>query len=1365
MEAYVIAVIKNDSGVVKGYRILDIESNSCKDVTKDQLVSILKMNKDFKLENVKLSGGKLQGIYASITELPIIGCDNKMRLCISEQVASRCIVLKIIINEDTNKLHGILVANALGKTKMYKESSIPELLRNKVAFISKTDRGTNIYAKRDKTKITVPKKVQQVVGSSYKVTDAEALNYLEVWDFFKFRQYMMERGYKFDLYTHREEKLDYTVERDEIIKQELLDFSNETRFYIRNIDKRCKIIHLPSGVMVVDDLLETEDTNIIEKDTIIFPNTVTDIQSRFSKSRVDFWLRVKRFLFQTNDLNDSFKQELDFSGVNFIEVTDEWSLPIKPSRENSYVKLYINNIYNNCKLCGKYINNSNSSMYMKSSFKDSQIDCDFTLKGICVMQHSFTNTSLNGKLSLGDDIASMANCFTNSENAGIRFFDEIDIKSESITTIDSCFRFYKTNGKLTELDFSLCNKIRKIENSFKSIGSKITLHNLKDCKSLVSISNSFINSGVTEIYLNPMVKEFSYIEGINYTFDENYDRTLRSGMYSTYDSYNSKAIDMLNIDKRFTRIANNGLRSSYIRAINPDNNIAVLESEAFAFSKLTHFDSGWFNNIKYIPFKCFKSSDLETVIIRENIEELRESCFESCDNISKIVVHPNAKIVYKNLLKKSNGVNKLITAYCVKGSAFEKEAKLRKYMTVLSFATFEEALTAFKGIESSEKQIQRFKFISSLNNTDEELTKEPYIRYAPEIHKIKSLFAEDFSEYVDYIPLKSFNQNGPSIYEYDIFEKLRTLFKNIELVKTGTNMKFSEDAFNLNKVPKRFKYLTLLINMVASNKVNDIFCAENMDMIKKTAHTASVDIIFLDAKCGIFILGTRLIDTYMNYYVIVRNGIVVWMAPFKIDGITNMTIKHFNNLLLPVKSFDESTKINGLTSYLRVGDHIRCRYNYGTGEKAIMFGGMMMPPNNDYIEMVTDILKHNLIIIGSGYKIGITDRYSRRLDLYTDTFLMLDMNSQNIIVAQCNTTDKEFLRAGSDNSVIGARTSLVGMDVLKIMTIQEATKDKTFVEYMRNISNYFSNPEILNEFYIEALTDSKRRAIRSKAGAYDLVAGLKKDEITTSLVDMMDVNTKFTSDEQLNDVLVRAIMNSELVCKLDMTYKQALKMLNIFDDEDNYTFELIGGFGSKLEVYDYKFSILGGNEYWKVYIYHNKNKKEIFISTLPLYDVVNKLARLKQPIQTVELHGLVSLDKIIKGYYTNMIDYETFSKGTIPRAYDGNYTGVKLVVQRQTLETFLMLDLRGYRPIFRFKTLADGMRFLNKNINTRWNSLRRFLIDIYEVWSENVDYFDEYNDYYLLRKEIINGLANNEPINSKLHNIAGLLAKQPEIKS
>ena len=263
----------------------------------------------------------------------------------------------------------------------------------------------------------------------------------------------------------------------------------------------------------------------------------------------------------------------------------------------------------------------------------------------------------------------------------------------------------------------------------------------------------------------------------------------------------------------------------------------------------------------------------------------------------------------------------------------------------------------------------------------------------------------------------------------------------------------------------------------------------------------------------------------------------------------------------------------------------------------------------------------------------------------------------------------------------------------------------------------------------------------------------------------MDVNTKFTSDEQLNDVLVRAIMNSELVCKLDMTYKQALKMLNIFDDEDNYTFELIGGFGSKLEVYDYKFSILGGNEYWKVYIYHNKNKKEIFISTLPLYDVVNKLARLKQPIQTVELHGLVSLDKIIKGYYTNMIDYETFSKGTIPRAYDGNYTGVKLVVQRQTLETFLMLDLRGYRPIFRFKTLADGMRFLNKNINTRWNSLRRFLIDIYEVWSENVDYFDEYNDYYLLRKEIINGLAYNEPIFSKLNIIGGLLAKQPEIKS
>ena len=101
MEAYVIAVIKNDSGVVKGYRILDIESNSCKDVTKDQLVSILKMNKDFKLENVKLSGGKLQGIYASITELPIIGCDNKMRLCISEQVASRCIVLKIIILYET----------------------------------------------------------------------------------------------------------------------------------------------------------------------------------------------------------------------------------------------------------------------------------------------------------------------------------------------------------------------------------------------------------------------------------------------------------------------------------------------------------------------------------------------------------------------------------------------------------------------------------------------------------------------------------------------------------------------------------------------------------------------------------------------------------------------------------------------------------------------------------------------------------------------------------------------------------------------------------------------------------------------------------------------------------------------------------------------------------------------------------------------------------------------------------------------------------------------------------------------------------------------------------------------------------------
>lgn len=1355
MEAYVIAVIKNESGIVKGYRLLDIESNSCKDVTKDQLISTLKLNKDFKLENVKLSGGKLQGIYASINDFPIIGCDNNMRLIITEQLKSKCTVLKILINEYNGKLHGILVANAIGKTKTYKESQINELIRNKVAYISKTEKGVNIYAKREKIKVELKKRNIKLNNSSYKVTDEEALDINDIWNFFKFRQYMVERGYKFELYTHRGEKIDYLIERDSDIENTLMDFQNELRFYIRNIDDKCKVVHLPTGIVCIDDLFE-KTGSIVEKDTIIFPNTVTRIENVFMHSTKDIWLRTNRFLFQTNINTELFQTDLMMSGVNYIEVLKEWNLPIGTVR--NYTIINVHNIYENSILSGKNISSDESKITLVDSFCNSEINSDIALKGIVGIKGSFANTIINGELRFSDKLVYIEKSFSNRPGFANRFFDQLIMNSRSLESIEDSFRSYNSNGNTVTLDFGNCPKINSIKNSFKNIENKLIIQ-IENCELLESIKGSFENSGVSEIVLGCKTKEFSYYDNITYKFNDNYSTYIYNGMYYTYTT----KIDKLVLDKRFTKVRADGLRYMNVNSIDPDNNIESLGYKAFEFCRATNFDTGWISKVTNIPDSCFKSSNLENVIIRENIEYIGESAFEDCKSLIKIVVSDKTKVA-KNILKPPYGSNRVLTAYCVKGSPFEKEAKLRKYINVISFKTFEEALEAFKGLESSEKNIQKFKFMASLGDIDTELTQEPYIRYAPEIYKIKRIMEEDFSEYVDYVPLKSFVNNGPSIYDYNIFEKLRIVFENIKNIKTDNTNKFIDDSLDCNKVSKKFKYRCLLINMIATNRLDEIFCEENENQIKNMAHTLGIKVVHLDINCGIFILKTRLANDYMDYYTIVKDNRVVWMAPFESNTYTNISIRNFEGLIMETVDYEEDTKINGLTSYIRAGDQYKKGDLFDVDKTSIRLGGMTLPDNSNYLNLMLDILRHNLLIIGGGYKAGVTGKYNSKRDTQVDTLVFLDLNNQNIIIAQCLLKDRDYIRSDYSTKAYGMKFVLGTLDVIKVMSIQEATKDKVFVEYMRNLSLYFSDEELINTFKIEVFPDNKKKIIRNSEDAYDKEAGLKKDEILTDLIDMIHVDTDYKSDSQLSDVIVRAILNTDLVCKLDISYKQLKSKYDLLDE--GYTYDLNGGFGTKLECYDVYLNGLRGSYDWKAYVYHNnKNKKEIFLSCLPMHLLINKIAKLKRPLVSTEIHQLVNLYDIKNGYYTNNIDYEIFTTSTISTKYFNNSIAVHLVVQRQSLETFLVLDLKGFRPIFRFKTLADGMRFLDKSINKNWHKLRLYLENIARFWMDVDDYIDSSNDFETLRTHILKGLANGEPVGYSTHKLSRYLAKQPYIES
>lgn len=1368
MEVYIIANIKNNTNVAKGYRLINIDEKlgvEIKDVTKYQLLYVLK-NKTLKLENAKRNGQKIMGIYSSLDSLGNLMCGSTINE-IYDLNNDRLVVLKQLVCN--NEIIGAYVSNIKGEVRKLSAHDLKRLcITNKVVNASYINNVLEIKAK--KQEIELPKKKDSYIDV---ISDEEARDRNVEWTINRFMKYMEQNGYSYELRDVRDKLIEDNSTT--FIEEKYEKLNGKTSFTLSNIDENCKILHIPLGVTNLVNLWTYKKSNI-QMDTIVVSRTVerteniivnlmqiakTEAENLGIDTREFRWLTTRRLWFQEDYYTEDNYIDRKLYGFMYITVTGDCNLPIT-SRE-AYT-LRIQNMYQNCTLpyvpkCKKYklsVDLSNSFNLSKLNGINRAID----LNNIYNVVNSFNNFIGAERLIIGDTVKSIEKIFYTSNtddcNNPIYYNPEIAFKSTSLKGIEKCFHYIKNYDEYDTIDLSEAVALREINASFMSsdIIDFILPDNLEYIKYGCGINMK--QGNIIKLPADLNIFDFQSF-GCNKHDNLDWSATGLVSISCHLGNYCSTS-DNLIISDNFNMIHNGAFSQSYFKYIKQANNIKTLGERAFSSSWIELFDSRIMPKLSKLTYRVFEDcSRLTDVILGRNITEICNDTFKSCDKLSKIVISESLASIESNSFNQSGLKSGAIKVFTVNNCEAHKKLKNKKNIIMFTFDSFEEALDAYNGIEiSNENQKNKFKMLMGSNPEYSELLEEPYLsncqRLMTILKEFKSDEKQDFKLRADKLDL-----NGPDI--TDVFSQ--DIINSLNKVRNTVNTNIKDKKNYLR--PRFINYCNFITSI--GNNHNLVFRKENKDLLNISVIQLS-KLCYIDERCMIFILRIKHVNNIVdNIAVILIDNKIVWSSLFRDDGIS--PIISSNKCILSDGFLDSpdnfNVRDNKIGNYISIGDNV----------EENMLNQCKLPNSSKYEAIWKYILNNNLILLGID-RVKALNKINKKDVSFQCTLTWLDLSTGKVI-----TTGQSVKTLIEDtHSYYGSRVKIKlprKFIVTGVYNMQDVINNPKSKNYnISELVDCMHDKEIEYHYRLLSSTTDDLDNYYNKPGAYD------KSELKTEVLDILSqtfIEYNISSPSQLTKNAAIALLECGFCKTTDIRLATAFKRYG--------NPNLISIFGEQNVIMDFIVDNDKKDERPKNYhlyavtnLTEDSNKVKIYKSFFSIDSLINKVKSLGYELKGEPLNGIIDTP-------INVDDFTFFSCRTRNHYY-GQVYRLEIAVQHKTMEVFLVAnnDDIDYYTIFRFKNFTDADEVLfdykskDENIQGCRNidggtsfyisdefidglvalaeSVRKKTIAGYSLTDS-----ERYLDLYTIRELILGGLPNGYPVMMYKLDLLELLAKQP----
>lgn len=1365
MEVYVVANIKTNTNLSRGYRLVDIEGKSgveIKDVTKQQLVHVLK-NKILKVENAKRNGQTVMGIYSSLDKFGTLICGSNIT-----EIANLCdnklVILKQLIHND--EIIGAYISNPKGDVK---KVSIGELKR--ICLTSNVVNATfqngvlDIKAKRQEIELEKPKNEYVDI-----ISDEEARDRYCEWTIPRFMKYMEQHNYSYEI-----RDLNNNVIRDNsitFIEDKYEKLNNKTYFKLSNIDKRCKILHVPVGITSLENLWEYNNQTI-EMDTVVISKTVTSASEVISKASTNLvrlsgagvnldtfrWIQTDRFWMQEWQDEDNIELNRNLSGFWYMTILKDYSIAATGRLSDSIV---FKDLFNRCTL--PYIprfNKYEKNVKLTSSFNKIILNginrsVDFT--NLYEVQSSFMGITGIERVVIGNTTSSIHSIFrVDAGDEDIYINPEVEFKSNSLVQITNSFKHTKNYDEYSVIDLSEAVKLYTLSSSFMSEDIEEII--LPDSLTVIANGNCMNMKIGKKVILPESIRRFDFTsfrcsEVDNLDWSKSQLNVLSSHLASYCEA------DDLIISDNFIKLSMKTFESSYIQRIQQANNIETLGTEVFGSSSLLSFDSRIMPKLKILPSKTFYNcSRLRTVILGEGIKSVADDVFIGCKTLSNVVISDTVKELSSTLFRQAAKDSGIIKVFTITNSEAHQKFKNKKNILLFTFDTFEEAVEALNGASTAtDNQKNKFKMIMASNEEFKELLVEPYLSNCQRIMTMVKEYKSDVTK-ESVLDTSKLDLNGRYIGEI-LDTKNMDLLANI---RSQLNETLGEDK---NRLGIRFMHYCNLLTSIGNNHTS-IFRAENSKMLKASVINLQ-RISYIDYRGAILIISIKHVNNIANNLAVITiDNKIVWASMFT-DGDTSPIISKRNCVLSNyyLSSTDAlKQRENNLGSYINIGD-THSKYGGST------LNSCALPESSKYKNLWEYMLYNDMIMLGVD-KVKSLNKVSGYDKDLNCTLTWLNLTTGKIITTSQNVT----IEPEGTSSYFGSYMKInrySEITVTGIFEAQDVVKGaKSKLYNITELLDAFNNSNVDTYSKLLISTDKDLDSIAKSEGAYD------KSELKTPTLELLAKTFneyKVQNEGQLTKSAAIALLSCGLCEELKMSLNKAFEkfgnpdMVPIYGNQDVIMkFEISDKVKSK-QNYKYIYAVTN--------LLDNSKSVKLYMSKLDIRTLISKVRSLDFELKGKPLYE-------IQDEPINVDDFTFFSCKTKRFRY-AETCKLEVAIQHKTMEVFLVgnFDDIDYFTLYRFRNFKDAEEVLLeyedkdediqgcRNIDggtsfykcNDFISALVFLTDAIRK-SRNPHYVlddsEKYTDLYTIREYIKRGLPNNYPVLMYKKDLLDKLAKQP----
>lgn len=1282
----VIGVIKNLRNDTIGYRLLDTDDNNkILDVKKEQLISVMQSGK-LKVENIKLVNGKIiQGKYYSVEILPILR-DGNMEY-------KKLIVLNVVDNSKAT------VASCAGNVVTVNYNQLKNLAPSII----------NIIDGNLKCNFIETDEYKESVNNSYRL-EREARDPNVIWTFKDFYMYMKSHGYSFTMTS--------SIRAYDLIS---IDNYEGKEYILKNIDRRCKIIHLPKDTKSVYGLY---DITGVEIDTLIINkecNLVESLSSVFSAPNFDddsntceYAYNIKNLYFQ-NCYEE--REYLTLKGFNYTTIHNDVVIPNTKKLDNSfnYCKVKSLKMSNNITRINSSFNNSEGCIEKNSS---GQYILD--TKGCVAIYNSYNNIKDAFRVIIKNKCDRISTSFRSS------CITEVDF-SEATELTFIAYSFNELN--IENLDLSKCNKLDTLGGFYsctklKNIILPKTLHrisgntfassNLMGTIILPEELNElnaycFLNSNISELVLPSGIRLVVFpIGGDNTTIKY----SGRGNKLNESVIHNITQKTNIDFGDSFDEIIADAYNYCYKSDIVP-RSIKKLHSYSFRNAKFSIFDTGKMPELSKIPTHCFaECKNIDTIIINDNIKSVDEQAFVNVKGLNKIIISGKASGFNNKAFSRINFNNIPPRFYVVSTNEEAKKLLKQRKIEFTIIDKIEDIIN--NGNETALSTQSKYKLIIGGNTKYQELLKEPYIHHIDKLYKLVNELDELDSNGIEKFSNKQLNTSKFLELELCRYNSINT---NINLFYNKFKEAFAVRGYGekMNEYTDKFVGICNFITTLYNN-CKELYTEDFINSADSIGNICLKDVIYIGTHYAIVILKastTPKVD--MEWIAIILDNKIVFQTPFKMESLLRTNTK----FSIIQKSFNSGF---ALTDYLTQGD----RYVIDDTKQMITVDNVELP--SEYINSIINVLYNNFILIGNIEKPGTFNAKKPTSALFYDLIGQKFVEMQGIF---------EWMHLGTGkNKIIG----IIKYRIERIYDLKDITSSD--VEYFKYWLKSNKNEQLYNMIKLNSMSKDKIDSMFNDITQYDLDGNqelclladyIYKNNIR-NIVEMNNIAADYLLSTTLFDDFKPSISACDKknykkkVTPLDVPGKM---LLHYITDES----DLFGNY-ELLAIIDSKTSTTKGNT--------------LRLSRLSINSIIASLYCCGEYrahyLNTTKPTCKITNDKI------NIDEYTVI--GTLASRNLAN-NGFKFLIALDKLncDVYLLLELwdMDFYKLFRFKDIHDLLIWLLKCNKTELMQLGITITDH--------DYKKE-STYTEVRNAILDGYPNCYPYVLTNGDLFKILAKQ-----